>query len=70
MWQRVRTFFKDSEVLFWARLQALLGFIGSITAVIDPSLLEPLLTPKGLALYMLANGLLTEYLRRRRDSEM
>lgn len=70
MWQRIRKFFKDSEVLFWARVQALIGFIGSVTAIIDPMLLEPLLSPKGLALYMLANGLLTEYLRRRRDEEM
>lgn len=70
MWERIRQFFSDSETIFWARVQALLGVIGTATALIDPALIEPLLSPRGFAIYVLANGLLTEYLRRRRDEEM
>jgi len=70
MWQRIKAFFSDSETIFWARLQALFGFIGSVMAVVDPSLLQPLLTPKGFAIYLLVNGIVTELLRRLRTDDL
>ncbi|WP_173931405.1 hypothetical protein [Chelativorans sp. Marseille-P2723] len=70
MWQRIRDFFRDSETLFWARLQALLGLVAAGMAAIDPVLLQAVLTPKAFALYLFANGVITELLRRRRADDL
>lgn len=72
MWPRIKAFFKDSEVLFLARLQQLLGFVAVALTYVDPKLLEPVFGNNtwGFALFMLGNGVATEFLRRRRDPEM
>lgn len=66
MWKKLQEFFKDSETIAWARLQAVLGAVAVGFTYVDPQLVAPLLTPKGLLWYMLLNGVFTEYLRRRR----
>lgn len=77
MWQSIKTFFKDSETIFWARLQTLIGLVlalldvlAQINGLIDPALLQPLLTPSWFSAFMLINGLLTEYLRKRRANDL
>lgn len=67
MWQRIREFFRDSETIFWARLQAALGLIAAGISAVDPALLQETLTPKTFAAYVFINGVATEYLRRRRS---
>ena len=70
MWQRIKTFFKGSETIAWALLQTALGFAVSVLTFVDPQLLAPVLPPKWFPVFLLANGLATEYLRRRRASDL
>jgi hypothetical protein len=70
MWQRIKQFFKDSEVIFWARLQVLLGVIASVITYVDPSVLAPIMPAEWSPLLLVAHGIALEYLRRRRDKEM
>lgn len=70
MWQRIKTFFKDSETIAWARLQTALGFVLTALTFVDPQLLAPVLPERWLPVFLLANGIATELLRRRRDKEM
>lgn len=70
MWGKIKRFFKSSETIFWARLNALLGTVATVATFIDPSLLQELLTPRTFAIYVLVNGAATEYLRRRRDPNL
>jgi len=67
MWNRIKAFFRDSETIFWARLQAFLGVAGAAVTYVDPSVLQPVLPPEWFPWLLVANGLLTEYLRRRRE---
>lgn len=67
MWQRIKRFFKDSETIFWARLQAALGVIGAVVTYVDPTVLQPIIPDQYFPWLLVANGLLTEYLRRRRE---
>lgn len=70
MWQAIKSFFKDSETIFYARVQALLGAIAAAVTIIDPQLVTPLLSPQVLPWFLLANGVATEYLRRRRAKDL
>lgn len=70
MWDKIKHFFKSSETIFWARLNALLGALATAATFVDPSLLQELLTPRTFAIYVLVNGIATEYMRRRRDPNM
>lgn len=63
----LKKWFRDSETLLVARLNALLGFLATALTFVDPALVEPLLTPKAFAIYVLVNGVITEWARRRRD---
>lgn len=75
MWEKIKAWFKDSEVLFWARLQAAGGAF--VFALQMPELLT-LLASGGevswpqliVAGALVANGFITEYLRRRRAEDM
>lgn len=67
MWQRIKRFFKDSETIFWARLQAALGIIGAVITYVDPAVLQPIIPDQYFPLLLVANGIFTEYLRRRRE---
>ncbi len=72
MWARIKSFFKSSETIFWARLQAVLGFVALALTYVQPEVLQPLLGTgsQNFALFLVANGFATEYLRRRRDEDM
>lgn len=70
-WSKARIFFKDSEVIFYARVQsfggALLLVADAVFEVVSHSDLSPFISnPKTLASVVMANGILTELLRRRR----
>lgn len=74
MWIRIRTFFKDSEVIFLARLQVVAGILWSLAVfVLDPSVstgIQQLLPAKYLPYFLIALGVLTEYARRRRATDL
>ena len=71
MWNAIVKWFKDSETIFWARLQTVLGFVAVALTYIDPSLLPPELQNMGwFPWFLFANGIATEYLRRRREGGM
>lgn len=67
MWVKLRQWFKDSEIIFWARLQILLGAVVEIITAVDPLLLQPILGDY-FPYFLIVNGLLTEILRRRRST--
>ncbi len=62
----IKKWFADSETIVWARLQALVGFLAVVLTLVDPSLITAVLDPKYIPFFLLANGIATEYLRRRR----
>lgn len=68
MWDKVKSFFKSSETIAWARIQALIGFIAVALTYVDPALVEPIFGGDAgkIAWFLLLNGVATEYLRRRR----
>lgn len=71
MWEKIKRWFKDSEVLFVARLQYYAGLLWlaietaiEVLRVVDVS---PLFTnSKYFAVYMIFSGIVTEIARRRR----
>ncbi|WP_054312290.1 hypothetical protein [Mesorhizobium sp. 1M-11] len=67
MWKRIKRFFKDSETIFWARLQTALGIVAAALTYVDPSLLQPIIPAQYFPWLLVANGIITEYLRRRRE---
>ncbi len=69
-WDSIKSFFKSSETIFWARLNSLVGLATTALTFVDPALVQPLLTPQNFALYILLNGVATEYLRRRRAADL
>jgi hypothetical protein len=75
MWLKIRAWFHDSEVIFWGRLQVVagaIGLFGSITfEVISHTDLSVFISnPKILSAVGISNGLITEYLRRRRATDL
>jgi hypothetical protein len=62
MWTRIKNWFRNSETIFWSRLQVL---VGSLWVALSASDLSPLLNPKYMAIWLIFNGFITEYLRRR-----
>lgn len=69
MWQRIKTWFADSETIFWARFQMLLGIIAGVVTYADPYLLAPVMGD-WFPWFLAINGLATEYLRRRRADDL
>lgn len=70
VWDRVKAFFKRSEVIVWSRAQVLLGFVTGVLGAIDWSQISSwdFTTPKQtvwLGLGLIVNGVVTEGLRRR-----
>lgn len=70
MWNRIRRFFKDSETIFWARLQMLGAALVSLLATIDPNLFASYVPAAWLPIYIFASGLITEVARRARDENL
>lgn len=67
MWTAIRRFFKDSETIFWARLQVLVAFIVGIVTFVDPSLVAAVIPVEWVPAWLLISGIATEWLRRRRS---
>ncbi len=71
IWDHIRVFFKDSEVVFWGRLQALGGLIVIAGAAMDWSpLLATGLSVKQIGItggILLVQGIVTELARRARE---
>lgn len=63
-WESVKSWFKYSETIFWARLQVLVGAIWTALSATD---LAPLLSAKWLTYWLIFSGVVTELLRRRND---
>jgi hypothetical protein len=74
MWEKVKAWFKDSEVIFWARLQAAGGALlfalsmpEVLTLIAGGEVAWPQLIVAGA---LVVNGFITEYLRKRREETM
>jgi len=70
MWDNIKAFFKRSEVIFYARLQALSGFILAVLGSMDWNQIQTwdFTSPKQtawLGIGLIINGTVTEVLRRR-----
>lgn len=71
MWEKIKKFFKDSEVIFLARAQVVIGAVGAtVLALLGDAnisqVLQSILKPTYVPYYIIGIGFLTEYLRRRR----
>ena len=69
MIDKIKGWFKNSETIFWARLQVFGGIMLAVVPTLNPvSWLDQTLTPAQrwtTAGFAILNGLITEYLRRR-----
>ncbi|MEW9808606.1 hypothetical protein [Mesorhizobium marinum] len=70
MWTRIKAFFADSETIFWARLQVFIGAVAEIVTYVDPQVLAPVIPHEWFPIFLVINGVLTEYLRRRRAEDL
>lgn len=70
MWNWLKKFFKDSETIFWARVQTLFGAIAVVLTYVDSQLVTEALPDNWAVWFLLVNGIATEYLRRRRADDM
>lgn len=70
MWNSIAAFFSRSETIFWARLNALVGLIAAAMSLVDPALLQAVMTPRNFAIYMVINGVVTELARRIRAPDL
>ena len=70
MWNKIRSWFKNSVTILWARLQVLLGLLVAclMTLASDPNVtgaIQAALQPKYVPYYVTIIGLITEIARRR-----
>ncbi|HZP70624.1 MAG TPA: hypothetical protein VFB29_11835 [Pseudolabrys sp.] len=70
MWVSIKSWFKNSVTILWARVQVLVGIVGAalVAVMSDPSVtgaIETALQPKFIPYYVIAIGLITEIARRR-----
>ena len=70
MWNHIKAFFSDSETIFWARLNLLIGVAAVALTYVEPQMLKPVMPADWFPWLFVANGIATEYLRRRRESDM
>lgn len=74
MWAKIKAFFAGSETIFWARLHVFVGSVGAVLAVTDlsPLLATGMPTKAQLLLFSVVflQGVFTEYLRRRRATDL
>jgi hypothetical protein len=70
MWDKLKAFFLRSETVFWARLQVVLGIAAAVVTYVDPSVLQPIIPSAYYPLLLVANGVFSEYLRRRNDPDI
>jgi hypothetical protein len=70
MWEKIKTWFKNSVTILWARVQVLAGLVGASAMALasDPNItgaIQSALQPKFIPYYVIAIGLITEIARRR-----
>jgi len=70
MWNKIRSSFRNSITILWARTQVLAGLIAAMLMALasDPnvtSAIQTALQPKFIPYYVIAIGLITEIARRR-----
>ena len=70
MWNKIKSWFKNSITILWARMQVLAGLIAALLMALasDPNVsgaIQTALQPKYLPYYVIAIGLITEIARRR-----
>jgi hypothetical protein len=70
LWQRIRAWFKDSETIFLARLQMLVGILWSVLPTIDPTLFQSLVGERWFGMFLIVWGVITEIARRRRAKDL
>ncbi|MER9574909.1 hypothetical protein NKJ93_02460 [Mesorhizobium sp. M0028] len=70
MWTRIKKFFSGSETIFWARFQAALGVVAAVVTYVDPQVLSPIIPSEWFPWFLVINGVLTEFLRRRRAEDL
>jgi hypothetical protein len=70
MWAKLRAWVKDSETIAWARIQAVIGIAAAVVTYVDPQVLAPIIPHAWFPLFLVANGIATEYLRRRRAEDL
>lgn len=70
MLEKIKAFFKYSETILLARVQALAGIILFVVTTTDPNLIATYVPVKYVPLWLIAAGLLTEYARRRKGRGM
>lgn len=76
LWADIKAWFKNSETIFWSRLQVLVGFVVAALAAVDWTQLatfsfDGAFSTKQalfLGLGLTINGLWQEYLRRRNST--
>jgi len=79
MWDKIKaklkTWFKDSETIFWARLQMLVGALGAIVTSLMQSpdinaAIQAVLKPEYVPYYVIGFGVITEIARRLRATDL
>lgn len=70
MWAKIKAFFSGSETIAWARLQTVLGGVAVAITYVDPQVLAPIIPGEMFPYFLVANGLATEFLRRRRATDL
>jgi len=70
MWTKIRAFFKDSETIFLARLQTLLGIISAAWLAIDHNAIAQYIESKWIPVYLIGDGIVTEVARRYRATDL
>ena len=63
MWAKIKQSFHDSEVIWWARIQVV---VGALWLALSQTDLSTVLSGKYLTYWLILNGFVTELLRRRR----
>ena len=70
MWAKIKAFFAGSETIFWARLQTILGAAAIAITYVEPTVRAPIIPSEWFPLFLFANGVATEFLRRRRADDL
>lgn len=70
MWTKIRAFFKDSETIFLARLQTLVGLVFSAWLALDHNAIAQYIESKWIPVYLIGAGILTEVARRYRATDL
>ena len=69
MWTRIKKFFSSSETIFLARAQVFVGTVLEVVISIEPGIFAGF-SGKWFPVFLIGHGVLSEYLRRRRDEDL